>query len=167
MKEVSSNELWAIVDRLQTQLVVPASFNYRCFKCEQRDTNDMILVETSPGELIDKITVLEIKEDRITDPEKLANVQYALGKLWAVRDAEIRESEELTGLTAELKATNERLWRAVEVVQRCAAAGDFGPYFTGMTMSSYRENNRRTALKKRIDEIFGFVMTEEKSYSVH
>ena len=124
----------------------------------------MILVETSPGELIDKITVLEIKEDRITDPEKLANVQYALGKLWAVRDAELPESEELDHLTVELKKVNETLWNAVNIVHGCDPQRDSTTAFVKASVACQMLNNNRCIFKKRIDRLCGSAMTDEKSY---
>ena len=123
-----------------------------------------IEVEVSPGELIDKISILEIKAARIQDPAKLENVRFALSLLRATRRDALAESEALSRLEAELKATNEALWEIEDDIRACEAAKDFGPRFIELARSVYKQNDRRAATKKAIDELFGSTLTEEKSY---
>ncbi|MBI3466816.1 MAG: hypothetical protein HY000_27705 [Planctomycetes bacterium] len=78
-----------------------------------------ITVEIAPGELVDKITILQIKSERITEPEKLANVRVELDTLLATRDRAIEPSAELTELTAELRAVNQKLWQIEDSIREC------------------------------------------------
>jgi Tfp pilus assembly protein PilF len=121
-------------------------------------------VEISAGELIDKITILEIKRERIADPAKLANVRRELAILTAVREREVADSAELTRLTAELKQVNEDLWRIEDDIRDCERRQDFGPSFIELARSVYRHNDRRAALKRCINDLLGSRLTEEKSY---
>jgi len=88
-----------------------------------------VRVEIAPGELIDKITILEIKAERIADPAKRANVAVELETLNRTRDAAITADAEIARLTAELKAVNEELWVIEDDIRDCEAAGDFGARF--------------------------------------
>ena len=124
-----------------------------------------LTIEVSPGELLDKITILVIKSEHIADPAKLANIRQELSGLMAVRDREVAPSDELTGLTAELKEVNEALWRIEDDVRRCDRDGDFGPRFVELARSVYRTNDRRAALKRRVNELLGARVVEEKSYA--
>jgi tetratricopeptide (TPR) repeat protein len=125
-----------------------------------------IHVEISPGELLDKITILKIKRERIADAAKLANVESELAMLEASRDRAIVDSDELAGLTAELRGVNEALWQVEDELRRCERAGDFGPRFIELARSVYRLNDRRAAIKRQINEKLGSRLTEEKSYQV-
>src|SRR5262249_6553436 len=86
-----------------------------------------VTVEVAPGELIDKITILEIKNARITDPAKLAHVRLELVTLMTVRDQAVPMSGALAQLTAELRAVNEALWQIEDDLRRCERDQDFGP----------------------------------------
>ena len=123
-----------------------------------------IEVEVSPGELIDKISILEIKAEQIEDPEKLKNVVYALALLRRTRDDALVESDALAGLEKELKAINQALWTIEDDIRACEAAQDFGPRFIELARAVYKTNDRRAATKKKIDRLFGSALTEEKSY---
>ena len=123
-----------------------------------------ILVEISLGELIDKITILEIKAERIADARKLANVRYALDRLSETRTATFVISDALERLWADLKTVNEALWEIEDDIRLCEAEQDFGPRFIELARSVYRTNDRRAAIKKEIDQLFGSTMTDEKSY---
>jgi len=127
----------------------------------------VLLAEVSPGELIDKITILEIKAERIADAAKLANVRYALERLRATQRQELGPKAELAGLTVELKRANEALWEIEDEIRDCERAGDFGPRFVELARSVYRTNDRRAATKKAIDQLYGSAMTEEKSYKAY
>jgi len=122
-----------------------------------------ILAEISPGELIDKITILEIKQERLADTAKLANVRYALDRLRETRQP-LDGKAALAPLESELKAVNARLWDIEDEIRDCERRGDFGPAFVALARQVYRQNDRRAELKKAIDLLYGSAMTEEKSY---
>jgi hypothetical protein len=123
-----------------------------------------ISVEIAPGELIDKLTILEIKSQRFTDPAKLRNVGVELAALRQAHQQGVPPSEDLRVLTAELKRVNERLWEVEDEIRLCERNGDFGPRFIELARSVYRNNDRRAALKREINELLGSKLIEEKSY---
>jgi hypothetical protein len=125
-----------------------------------------ILVPVSPGELIDKITILRIKAARITDAAKLANVRHELDVLTAAGRA-IAVTPALTALEAELQAINDELWDIEDAIRAADARGDFGPSFVALAQAVYRTNDRRAAVKKRINVMLGSAIVEEKSYHAH
>ena len=124
-----------------------------------------ILVEIAPGELIDRMTILVIKTERITDAAKLANVQIELETLQRARDAGVPASDELDRLTAELKAVNESLWEIEDDIRDCERAQDFGPRFIELARAVYVTNDQRAALKHAINDLLGSRIVEEKSYA--
>jgi len=121
-------------------------------------------VEIAPGELIDKITILEIKSERMDDPAKLENVRRELEILLATRDAELDASGELDDLATQLKAVNEKLWVIEDDIRDCEAAGDFGETFIGLARAVYQTNDERARLKREINVFLGSEIIEEKSY---
>ena len=124
-----------------------------------------VRVEVSPGEMIDKITILEIKAARIGDPAKLENVRHELGILDGVRDAEIPASPELDRLTADLRTVNTRLWDIEDEIRDCERNKNFGDRFIELARAVYRTNDRRAEIKKTINEMLGARIVEEKSYN--
>ncbi len=123
-----------------------------------------IRVEVSPGELIDRLSILEIKAERIADPGKHGRVVYALDSLREARAASLPESDRLRRLEVELKRLNEALWEIEDEIRACEAAQDFGPRFIELARSVYRTNDQRAAAKKAIDQLFGSPLTDEKSH---
>ena len=123
-----------------------------------------ISVEVAPGELIDKITILEIKLERIEDADKLANVKLDWETLSAARDAAIEPTDELERLSAELKQANERLWQIEDDIRDRERNKDFGDAFVELSRSVYLTNDKRAALKREINELLGSRLIEEKSY---
>ncbi|MEK9678425.1 MAG: DUF6165 family protein [Rhodospirillaceae bacterium] len=121
-------------------------------------------VEIAPGELIDKITILEIKSERMDDPAKLENVRRELEILSATRDGELDGSEELDELAAKLKTVNEKLWVIEDDIRDCEAAGDFGETFIGLARAVYQINDERARLKREINVLLRSEIIEEKSY---
>ncbi len=119
----------------------------------------------SAGELIDKVTILEIKQERIGDALKQANVRRELDGLRVAWRESLPSSSELTALAAELKAVNQLLWEIEDEVRECEAAGDFSDHFIGLARSVYKENDRRAALKRQINDLLGSEIVEEKSYA--
>jgi hypothetical protein len=125
----------------------------------------VILVPVSPGELLDKISILDIKAARLTEPAKLGHVHQELALLAAARDRAIRPSAELARLAAELRAVNEALWQVEDDVRVCERRGDFGPRFVQLARSVYRLNDQRAAVKREINELLASPLMEEKSYA--
>lgn len=126
-----------------------------------------VSVEVSPGELIDKITILEIKLERMTDPAKLGNVRVEWQTLTAARDAALSPSARLETLTAGLKAVNERLWVIEDDIRDCERAKEFGAKFVELARSVYISNDERARLKREINELLGSRLIEEKSYAAY
>lgn len=130
-------------------------------------TGPTISVEVSPGELIDKIAILEIKAERMTDAAKVRNVRVELDTLATARDGAITPSSELVRLTAALKAVNEALWEIEDDIRDRERSGDFGPRFIELARAVYRTNDRRSALKRDINDLLGSRIVEEKSYAAY
>lgn len=124
-----------------------------------------MLVETSPGELIDKIAILEIKSERVSDPTKSAHVRYELAKLVEVRDRDVPATDEIAALSAELKTVNEALWRIEDDIRACEARSDFGDVFVDLARRVYATNDERARLKRTINERLRSRLVEEKCYS--
>jgi hypothetical protein len=124
-----------------------------------------IMTPISPGELIDKITILEIKHERFRDEAKLRNVRHELEILAAARDRFVPQSQELNSLTSQLKQTNETLWKVEDDIRDCERMADFGPKFIELARSVYWHNTRRSDLKRQINDWLGSDLVEEKEYS--
>lgn len=123
-----------------------------------------ILAPVSFGELLDKIAILQIKSERMTDPAKLVNVRNELAALeqsWAAHPA---AAHEIAGLRAELKAVNERLWVIEDDIRIKEKAQAFDEEFIGLARSVYFENDERARIKKDINLALGSAYVEEKSY---
>jgi hypothetical protein len=125
-----------------------------------------ILVPISPGELLDKITILRIKAERMRDAAKLANVRLELELLeqtWreACGAADVASEERA------LQAVNERLWDIEDRIRAKEAARAFDAQFIELARSVYIENDERAAVKKRINLALGSRLLEEKSYQAY
>jgi hypothetical protein len=116
------------------------------------------------GELIDKITILEIKVERFSDVAKTRNAQAELTLLCARRHQVVPKSPRLDVLTAHLKAVNERIWDLEDAIRDCERRADFGPDFVAVARSIYRTNDERAAAKRQINIELGSDLIEEKSY---
>jgi tetratricopeptide (TPR) repeat protein len=123
-----------------------------------------ILVEIAAGELLDKIAILQIKSARIVDAVKLRNVRRELALLETTRDRMLPPSPEVGRLAEELKAVNEALWEVEDELRLLERAGEFGSRFVELARSVYRHNDHRAALKRRINDLLGSALQEEKSY---
>ena len=126
----------------------------------------MIDVPVSWGELIDKITILEIKSERITDSAKLDNVRKELGLLRGKLGG-LADRLDLTHLAADLKGVNARLWDIEDEIRACENGGDFGDRFVALARSVYITNDRRAELKREINVVLGSDLVEEKSYRAY
>ena len=122
-------------------------------------------IEVGAGELLDKLTILRIKLDRIQDPAKRINVEYEERVLSAVRTKYLPEVPTLDALENELRRINEALWQIEDDIRACEAAKDFGPRFIELARSVYKQNDRRALVKKKINTYCGSAIVEEKSYT--
>jgi hypothetical protein len=122
-----------------------------------------LLAPISAGELIDKITILRIKAQRI-GADKRAHVRCELDLLEALALRELAGID-LDALTAELTAINTALWDIEDGKRDCERRGDFGPDFVALARAVYMENDRRAAVKRRINDAAGSDIVEEKSYA--
>lgn len=123
-----------------------------------------VMTEVSWGELIDKYTILAIKQERLTDAAKLKNVQTELESLRRARSEAYAIAPDLDSLEAKLKAVNATLWVIEDDIRDCERAMDFGEAFIALARSVYRQNDLRAALKRQINERLGSKLVEEKSY---
>ena len=124
---------------------------------------DDILVPISVGDLMDKITILEIKFDRIKNSSQLENIARELGALRAVRLGNADRAV-LDPLSAELKQVNAELWDVEDAIRECEARGEFGEPFVALARAVYRLNDERARLKQAINRASGSRLIEEKSY---
>lgn len=127
----------------------------------------LIHVPVSWGELLDKITILEIKAERIADPAKTANVAKELAALRATRDAAGVDLAPLAALVDALREVNAALWRIEDDIRDCERQGDFGARFVALARDVYRTNDKRAALKRQVNEALGSELVEEKSYAAY
>ena len=124
-----------------------------------------IMVPVSPGELLDKITILRIKSQRMTDPVKLGNVSAELAALEQVwRDSRYDPTQAEADIET-LQAVNERLWTIEDAIREQERRKDFGAEFVRLARAVYVENDARAAIKRRINVNLGSNIVEEKSYA--
>lgn len=126
-----------------------------------------IQIPISYGELIDKITILEIKFARIGDAAKRANVERELAVLTAAWRSAGVDPARIEDARAQLKTINERLWDIEDAIREKEAAKTFDDAFTELARSVYLTNDERAALKRVINEQLGSDLVEEKSYQAY
>jgi hypothetical protein len=124
-----------------------------------------ILVEISPAELIDKLTILEIKLELIEEEGKRANVKREYSLLISAYQATIVETEPLRELTSMLKRINRELWDIEDNIRAEERAKSFGARFIELARSVYRTNDRRASVKRQINAMLNSPIPEEKSYA--
>jgi hypothetical protein len=125
----------------------------------------MLTVPTAPGEFLDKLTILEIKSERMSDPAKLANVGRELALLQRTWAASPLAAKDVGDLIAALKGVNEALWDIEDRIRDLEAERRFDHEFVELARSVYRTNDRRAAIKREINVALGSDILEEKSYS--
>jgi hypothetical protein len=121
-------------------------------------------VPVSPGELLDKITILRIKSERMRDAAKLANVRLELDLLqrtWATLGA---ATAAVAADEQALQGVNEQLWTIEDRIRDKEAAGSFDQDFIELARAVYHRNDERAAIKRRINVALGSRIVEEKSY---
>ena len=123
-----------------------------------------IQAPVSFGELLDKIAILQIKSERMSDPAKLANVRNELSALDATWGAHPAATQDLDALRADLKAVNERLWVIEDDIRLQEKAQAFDAEFVRLARAVYFENDIRARIKKDINLALGSSYVEEKSY---
>jgi hypothetical protein len=121
-------------------------------------------VPVSWGELLDKISILEIKRERIVRADARANVMNEHRLLSEFGDLALR-SDGVAPLYATLKAVNEDLWEIEDAIREQEAAGTFGAEFISLARAVYHRNDERAAIKRAINEVMGSDLIEEKSYA--
>ncbi len=126
-----------------------------------------ILAPISVGELIDKITILRIKRDKIGDPAKQSNIGRELGQLTQIRICPELNIAGLSALEDQLLQINLRLWQVEDDLRELEHTGSFGEHFVALARLVYQLNDRRMAVKKEINELTGSAIVEEKHYSAH
>lgn len=124
-----------------------------------------ITIPVSVGELVDKITILQIKSERMTNREQLANVNRELTALQAAAQGIAGDAQVLAQHSADLKRVNETLWEVEDAIRDCEAQGDFGARFIALARAVYRHNDDRARLKRAINSAAGSRYVEEKSYA--
>jgi hypothetical protein len=124
-----------------------------------------LLVPISPGELIDKITILEIKSERMTDAAKLANVRTELGLLLETWRSSAYASTDIGAEWQALRDVNGQLWEIEDRIRDKERDGRFDAEFIELARAVYVTNDERAAVKKRINTKLGSALVEEKSYA--
>jgi hypothetical protein len=126
-----------------------------------------IRIAVSPGELVDKVTILEIKRDRIHGAAQQANIRHELATLSAALGPYLVAEPALAALKADLRALNEALWQIEDDIRDCERHKDFGPRFVELARAVYRSNDRRAAIKREINTLLRSDIVEEKSYRAY
>ncbi|WP_084143720.1 DUF6165 family protein [Methylocapsa acidiphila] len=124
-----------------------------------------ITIPAAIGELVDKITILEIKETRVSDPAKLANIRHELRLLRKLKSEAGFDGADLARLETELKAANAFLWNVEDALRLYEARAEFGEDFVSLARQVYKSNDLRAGLKKEINLLFNSEIVEEKSYA--
>lgn len=127
------------------------------------ELSPQISTPISWGEFLDKITILQIKSERINDQAKLKNVAHELEALLRIQHPNGLQAEAQT-LVSKLKKVNEDLWTIEDDIRICEKDQDFGDRFIELARSVYKQNDKRAALKKEINLLLGSDFVEEKSY---
>ena len=126
---------------------------------------DNLLIPISPGELIDKITILEIKRESILDKEKLSNINLEYKVLLETLENKIIASNEIDSLRIKLKTINKKLWDIEDQLRDLERSKTFNEDFIKLARSVYFTNDERSEVKKSINKLLNSEIVEEKSYS--
>ena len=123
-----------------------------------------LLVPISPSELLDKMTILEIKSERIDDTKKVMNVRHELELLSKVWSDSVKEDEVIANLRQQLKTINEKLWKIEDGIRNEEQQNKFGKKFIELARAVYVTNDKRAQIKKDVNLYLGSEIIEEKSY---
>lgn len=124
----------------------------------------MINTPISYGELVDKLTILAIKVERISDPAKLGNIRTEL-ELLSVKYTTLPMSDKLIQLRAQLKTINEIIWDIEDDIRDCERRKDFSDKFVQLARGVYLNNDERSRIKRQINDLLHSNIIEEKSYT--
>ncbi|MBL4852078.1 MAG: hypothetical protein JKY90_07345 [Gammaproteobacteria bacterium] len=124
-----------------------------------------VMTPISFGELIDKITILEIKSERITDEAKLKNIRYELGLLSSVWQQHNNDKTDISPQWKALREINSKLWIIEDDIRDLERDGDFGESFIALARAVYLTNDERSNVKRDINITLGSTVVEEKSYA--
>ncbi len=125
----------------------------------------IIKVEISYGEFLDKLSILEIKSERIHDPAKLENINRELVLLRDLWAADPKAAIDIQTEWAELKSINEKLWNIEDDIRDKERARCFDEEFIRLARAVYYTNDERAEVKRRLNEKLGSALVEEKSYA--
>lgn len=126
---------------------------------------EQINIPISPGELLDKITILEIKAELIQDKRKLQNVETELKLLSHIWIQHYFNNDKIHLLKQELKTNNQNLWEIEDKIRLKESNKEFDQEFIELARSVYIQNDKRAATKRKINDMLGSKIIEEKSYS--
>jgi hypothetical protein len=127
----------------------------------------LVVTPVSWGELLDKITILQIKSERIRDEKKLLNIRRELDELNQTVSKTTTLSAPVQSLVKELKQINEKLWVIEDDIRECERQKDFGAKFIELARGVYFTNDERARLKRDINDALGSAIVEEKSYAAY
>lgn len=125
------------------------------------------MVPVSWGEVIDKITILEIKNEQLKDPAKLANVRKELDMLSAIVHKHFPDHAGLAALSRKLKGVNQKLWVIEDDIRQCERVKTFDAKFIELARAVYFTNDERSVIKREINDLLGSGLVEEKSYEAY
>jgi len=126
--------------------------------------SDQINTPISPGELVDKITILEIKKEFIVDSNKLKNINYEYNLLMKIYNDDISKTDGVGVLKTELKNINLSLWKIEDDIRDCERDKIFDNTFVQLARSVYFTNDKRSKVKLEINLLLNSSLVEEKSY---
>ena len=126
--------------------------------------SDEINVPISPGELVDKITILEIKKEFIKDDSKLKNINHEYDLLMQIYSEQISKTKGVTELKNKLKEINLELWKIEDDIRDCEREKSFTDIFIELARSVYFTNDKRSKVKLEINLLMNSNLVEEKSY---
>jgi hypothetical protein len=124
----------------------------------------LLNLPTAPGEFLDKLTILEIKSERMSDAAKLANVRRELDLMRETWSASTLSVRDVGALVAALKQVNEALWEIEDAIRAKEAAKTFDAGFVELARRVYVTNDRRAEIKRELNVMLGSEILEEKSY---
>jgi hypothetical protein len=125
-----------------------------------------VMIPVAVGELFDKISILEIKQERINDPEKLTNIRDELSLLNRIADKlDISSRADVITMRRDLKIINEAIWDAENLVREVASREGFGASFADVAKTTYQNNDRRASIKRKLSLVSGSLILEEKSHA--
>ena len=125
---------------------------------------NQILAEISAGELLDKITILEIKKEKIKDIQKLKDIEKELSSLTTTSEDQIPDKSKIEGLIQSLKKINLKLWDIEENKRKAEKNKKFDEAFIKLSRDVYKSNDERAKIKLKINEILGSNIKEVKSH---